>query len=590
VIFKNETSESPDQLDSAEKANLSSGWGSSIRLAMELLSDEQRNKLATGKVMDCNDVSSTSTNTEKIKTDVVKSDLAVNSESTDEFGTAKEILRALHILVNQESNNLCAQIELLVRFDELEGWRESGSKSCTAWMNAYLQIDQRTAWERLRVGRQIRFLPIIRKLFQQGRLSWSKVRLLTRVATADNESLLAHASMDASVSDVQRLCEEYRWAKDDKESDACRAKMQFEQRTLNWQQLSNGSTQIRIVLPPEQAQNFLHAIEQCEELIYQDMNLEVDSQNNLYKTDSESVNCIAESPSDEKITPSQRRADAAILLAERSIAFCGQHLSPADRFQVVLNIDNDSLARDCENDVASPGVPPRKPMIEGIGSVPIATARKIACDCSVVKLLTEGGEPLSIGRKNRIWAPSMRRAILTRDRHCQFPGCSSHRFLHIHHIKHWIDGGETSIDNGVCLCQYHHQLVHSEHYSIERCTVESTEFETTGFHSSSKKKLLPTRCRFVFKRPNCLSDNKLKERSLNDQESIRGGAMNNSADLMMNSSSCGSADVMSSSKFSSRHGTVQASAIEIRNGCKEEQACYEITSKLARCFGQSIQV
>ena len=89
-----------------------------------------------------------------------------------------------------------------------------------------------------------------------------------------------------------------------------------------------------------------------------------------------------------------------------------------------------------------------------------------------------------------------------RDRHCQFPGCSQHRFLHIHHIKHWADGGETSVDNGVCLCSHHHSLIHSGQFTIERNVIDADKTvdphtgKTLGLESSAKRQLLPTRCRF----------------------------------------------------------------------------------------------
>ena len=148
-------------------------------------------------------------------------------------------------------------------------------------------------------------------------------------------------------------------------------------------------------------------------------------------------------------------------------------------------------------------IPPRKPYIEGIGPIPVASARAITCDCSLIGIQSDNdGEPLSIGRRSRIWTPQLRLLITQRDRHCQFPGCSQHRFLHIHHIKHWADGGETSVDNGVCLCSHHHSLIHSGQFTIERDVIDADKTvdphtgKTRGLNSSAKRQLLPTRCRF----------------------------------------------------------------------------------------------
>lgn len=527
--------ESASEFQQINKNNSSDDdWGHSVRLALSMLSDEQCKNLSKRK-------NPTDPYSDEIQSTVncpnaTSGDPGVEVEDAVEVGESndpKVILRAIHLLARQENSNLYAQIELLVKFDELKGWQESGSKSCAAWMNAYLQIDHRTAWERLRVGRRLRKLPVIRQLFKSNRLSWSKVRLLTRVAEIENEKMLAHASIDSTVSDVQRLCEEYKWPEHwDSESDNYKAKLQSERRALTWKQMPDGTTQIKLVLPPEQAQNFLHAIEQCEDIIHQDAMPYSELTANSQSFENDPVSQVKDDSIKNTIAPSQRRADAAVLLAERSIAFSGTHLSPADRFQVVVNIDQDSLMGDQERTDQSYGdLPTRKPMIEGIGAIPTNTARQIACDCSIIKLVTDKGEPLSIGRKQRIWTPPMRRAILTRDRHCQFPGCHSHRFLHIHHIKHWVDGGETSIENGVCLCHFHHQLVHRDNYTVERSTIETKDGVTTGLHSSSKKMLLPTRCRFVFKR-NESTETKDKYADTHiENEPPRGGYAQNDASL-----------------------------------------------------------
>ena len=62
----------------------------------------------------------------------------------------------------------------------------------------------------------------------------------------------------------------------------------------------------------------------------------------------------------------------------------------------------------------------------------------------------------------------MRRALRVRDKGCRFPGCTNTRFVDGHHIKHWADGGETSLDNLVMLCRRHHHLVHEGGFACEK--------------------------------------------------------------------------------------------------------------------------
>jgi len=73
---------------------------------------------------------------------------------------------------------------------------------------------------------------------------------------------------------------------------------------------------------------------------------------------------------------------------------------------------------------------------------------------------------LDVGRRRRTVPPALRRALEVRDRGCRFPGCGL-RFTDAHHIEHWADGGETSLENCVLLCRRHHRFVHEENWTVE---------------------------------------------------------------------------------------------------------------------------
>jgi hypothetical protein len=60
----------------------------------------------------------------------------------------------------------------------------------------------------------------------------------------------------------------------------------------------------------------------------------------------------------------------------------------------------------------------------------------------------------------------LRRALYARDRRCTFPGCHRKRYLDGHHLKHWINGGETVPSNMTLQCDYHHKLLHEGAFSI----------------------------------------------------------------------------------------------------------------------------
>jgi hypothetical protein len=76
------------------------------------------------------------------------------------------------------------------------------------------------------------------------------------------------------------------------------------------------------------------------------------------------------------------------------------------------------------------------------------------------------GNPIDVGRKQRTVSTPLRRALHARDRCCTFPGCHRKRYLAGHHLEHWINGGETTLDNLRLLCTYHHRLLHEGGFSI----------------------------------------------------------------------------------------------------------------------------
>lgn len=82
------------------------------------------------------------------------------------------------------------------------------------------------------------------------------------------------------------------------------------------------------------------------------------------------------------------------------------------------------------------------------------------CDARVRTVLEEGGRAVSVGRAFRTVPERTRIVVEDRDRGCRVPGCDRSRWLHVHHIRHWEDGGPTDTANLLALCQFHHRLHH----------------------------------------------------------------------------------------------------------------------------------
>ncbi|MHB8188741.1 MAG: HNH endonuclease signature motif containing protein, partial [Dermatophilaceae bacterium] len=85
------------------------------------------------------------------------------------------------------------------------------------------------------------------------------------------------------------------------------------------------------------------------------------------------------------------------------------------------------------------------------------SVRKLACDAAIIPMvLGSQGQPLDVGRTKRLVTPALLAALWARDKGCTFPGCGRPpQWCDAHHVRHWVDGGATSLLNLTLLCAYH---------------------------------------------------------------------------------------------------------------------------------------
>jgi 5-methylcytosine-specific restriction endonuclease McrA len=161
----------------------------------------------------------------------------------------------------------------------------------------------------------------------------------------------------------------------------------------------------------------------------------------------------------ETSTMAQQQADALALLAETALHHGLDPGAPGERYQVVVHVDAPVLA-----DPDQPG----QSILEDGARVSAETSRRLACDASrVVMRHDEDGRLLEIGARTRTIPPALRRALHHRDQGCRFPGCGV-GFGQGHHIRHWAQGGPTTLSNLALLCRRHHRAVHEEGFQLDR--------------------------------------------------------------------------------------------------------------------------
>ncbi len=392
--------------------------------------------------------------------------------------------------------------ELLVMiraFDERQGW--SGFKSCAHWLNWRTGLALGAAREKVRVARALGDLPLLSDAMRRGRISYSKVRALTRVATPANERRLLGFAECAPASYVERLARA--WRRVDLAEEEADERRRHERRQLSTWVDDDGMVVVRGRLSPEVGAAVRRALEAAGDRLCREVPPETSF--------------------------GQRQADALGLVAESALAADLDRGTAGDRYQVVLHVEAETLqagtgvqppdrhvsaetrpavASDVSAETPDGGAPevaaagpaeapaaggpdagvppaPATPLpltghaaLEDADGLRVSaeTARRMACDAgAVVMHHAADGSVLDVGRKTRTIPPALRRALQARDRQCRFPGCNARR-CDAHHVRHWSDGGPTRLDNLVLLCRRHHRAVHEEGFTVRMSATGEVEF------------------------------------------------------------------------------------------------------------------
>jgi 5-methylcytosine-specific restriction endonuclease McrA len=334
-------------------------------------------------------------------------------------------------------------LDLIREFDARKGW-SGGFRSCAHWLSWRVGLDMGAARERVRVARALETLPRIARALAGGEVSYAKVRALTRVATPETEERLLAIAHAGTAVHVERIVRG--WRRVDRQAEAQESARQHGSRALHVFQDDDGMVTIRGRLAPEAGALLLRALAAARETLYQQSR----------------VDHTAEPPADraqETPTMAQQQADALVLLAETALHHGSDPGAPGERYQVVVHVDAPVLA--------DPDRPGQSVLEEG-PRIPAETSRRLACDASrVVMRHDEDGRVVEVGARTRTIPPALRRALHHRDHGCRFPGCGV-RVGEGHHVRHWAEGGPTTLSNLAILCRRHHRAVHEEGYRVER--------------------------------------------------------------------------------------------------------------------------
>lgn len=342
-----------------------------------------------------------------------------------------------------------AWLALVAEFDRREGWGGVGVRSCAHWLAWQCGLSPGAAREHVRVARALAVLPATSAAFAAGRLSYAKVRALTRVAEPAGEPALLELAHELTAAQLERVVRE--WRRSDAVDDAAvTAKRRFD----SWWD-EDGMLHVRMCLDPEEGAEFLAGVDSLAERTAR--RERAAAKRAAAAGSAPSTGVGHDEDEDDEVAAARDRSTArrcaAVARLAAAAADADRRAGDPPRREVVVHADAAVLAAD-----AAAG----RAYLQGGPALHPAQVRRMLCEATVVTMLERGREPLAVGRTRRFATRAQRRALHRRDGGCARPGCAETRIerLHAHHLRSWLHGGPTDVANMVLLCDVDHGQAH----------------------------------------------------------------------------------------------------------------------------------
>ena len=303
----------------------------------------------------------------------------------------------------------CTLLELVAEFDATGAIRYwTDLKSVAHWLAWSCSMTPGVAREHVRVARALPKMPTVHAAFRAGRLSYSKVREISRVVDIIDETKLCHLATTATAAQLATTISAYR-------STERRRIGQQAQRRVTWHRRDDGMVDLRARLTQEDAAILAAAIHAAQD---------------QYGTIPTKPDPTADQTTGDQPTPGvgvYTTTDALVDVGRVFLDTTPEDRSGEDRTLVVVHVSAELLnpAAATGNVPAGTSTSPEANIchLDGQGPLEPATAQRLACDNPLLPAIIATGEPLTLGRTRRLVSRAQRRALMIRDRMCQHPGC-----------------------------------------------------------------------------------------------------------------------------------------------------------------------
>ena len=317
-------------------------------------------------------------------------------------------------------------------------YKADGALSAVAWVRERCNLSGGAAAERVNIARQLEKLPRTEKAFAAGSVGFQHVALIAR--TAENIGALPVQKEEGNLLKAAQRMDPGRFAgvaKDfehriDQEAAMAEANRAYARRYLHISEPQDGMVRLGGILDAEGGATLKTAL-----------------------------NALMPPPkADDNRTPGQRRADALVELARRTLDGSKLGTVGGQRPHLVITASVETLA-------GLPGAPSAQ--LEGVGPIPMETAQRHACDPTLSWLMGQAELENETSHAQRRIPAATRRALVARDRDCVFNGC--HRpaiWCDGHHLTWWTRGGKTALPNLALVCGRHHRMLHEDGWTLQR--------------------------------------------------------------------------------------------------------------------------
>lgn len=291
------------------------------------------------------------------------------------------------------------------------GWEAWECVSPAQWLSWKCGLGSVAAHEHLRVALALETLPAITAAMGEGKLSWTKVREVTRVATPESEEKWLTIALDGTAAHVEKVVRAFR------RITPAQVEHQHADRRMWSTVADDGSVILSVKLPAEVGDGIMEAVRKAT-------------------------------------TP------------ERGVPYAA---SLADTFVRLVTSDA-TVTPEVSIHVDAPALLGEEGVCATASGVPIAPeiARLALCEGTVQLFMHDGEEVKAVSERRRFASPAQRRAAQANAKACDVNGCDNRGRLHAHHIVHDAHGGKTKGKNLAYPCTSHHRLIHLHDLQLER--------------------------------------------------------------------------------------------------------------------------